>query len=128
MENFIHNPFENGFVQIVTLETLLLTVGLETIYSLVYFLPNYTGIDSHHYPETLEQMMQNCRLISNKNFKIKPKQILNESGIILTPEIIINDVNFIRQGIQVIAEFVAFCKRQIFWISINQNERLVFID
>jgi len=67
------------------------------------------------------------KLISDENVRCKNKEILNESGVFLTHPIIFNELRFIKLGIQVIAEFVAFCKKQIFWISVNQNEQIVFV-
>jgi len=128
MENFICNPFEKGFAQLVTLETLFSKLELEPIRSLDLFLPNYTAVDPLYYSDYLKRLMQYCRLISNQNCVINHKQILNESGIFLTPQLTFNEVRFIRQGIQVIVEFVLFCKKQVFWISVNQNEQIVFVN
>lgn len=128
MENFKYNPFEKGFTQLVTLEILFSNLESNPVRSIDWFLPNYTHVDPRFYPEYLSRLLKYCKLISNQDITLKHEHILNESGVFLTPPVIFNELSFIKQGIQVIAEFVAFCKKQIFWISINQNEQIVFVN
>lgn len=127
MENLKYNPFEEGFTRLVTLERFLFNLETSTVHSINWFLPNYNTVDPRIFPECLKRLLQYCRIISKQINDIKHIEILNESGVIFTTDVFVHDVNFIRKAIQVIVDFVTYCKKQIFWISINQLEQLVFV-
>lgn len=121
-----NNLFIKGYVQLYSSQYIFSVIQSHEVRSLKLFLPNITTIDPIEFIRCLNLTKQQCLRISDELI-IKSTNILQEQGLLLLPHAITHNVLLIGAVIQTVIEFMKLGNKQIFWLSLNQQDLLVYV-